>query len=249
MSLIVMKFGGSSVADKERVINAARLIAAERDKGHDIIVVLSAQGRTTDELIEKAHELNPNPSQREMDMLLSAGEQMSVALMAMCLESMGYGAVSLLGWQAGIATGDSHGCARIKGIGAERIKAGLEGGRIVLVAGFQGVDEHGDITTLGRGGSDTTAVALAAALQADECRIYTDVDGVYDRDPRSCPDAVKLDTVTYDRMLLMAQQGAKVLHDRSVQMAKRYNVKIQVLSSFEEGSGTTVCAEEEQDNR
>lgn len=241
MSLIVMKFGGSSVADKERIIHVAGLIADEHEKGSDIIVVLSAQGSTTDDLIAKAHELNAQPSAREMDMLLSAGEQMSVALMAMRLEAIGHKAVSLLGWQAGITTNDNHSCAHIKGISAERIMAGLQAGKIVLVAGFQGVDEHGDVTTLGRGGSDTTAVALAAALKADECRIYTDVDGVYDRDPRTCPEAVKFETITYDHMLDLAKQGARVLHDRSVQMAKRYGVKLEVLSSFDGGRGTIVC--------
>lgn len=248
MSLIVMKFGGSSVADKERMVHVAGLIAQEHENGSDVIVVLSAQGRTTDELIDKAHELNPTPSAREMDMLLSAGEQMSVALMAMRLEAIGHKAISLLGWQAGIATSDRHGCARIKGISAERIKAGLGEGKIVLVAGFQGVDEYGNVTTLGRGGSDTTAVALAAALEADECRIYTDVDGVYDRDPRTCQDAKKYETITYEHMLELAQQGARVLHDRSVQMAKRYGVKLEVLSSFTSGRGTIVCDPPAEDN-
>ncbi len=240
MSLIVMKFGGSSVANKDRIVHVAGLIAEEYKKGNDVVVVLSAQGDTTDDLIAKANEISSAPPAREMDMLLSAGEQMSIALMAMQLDLMGFPAVSLLGWQAGITTNDRHTSARIKDISGARIREELQNRRIVLVAGFQGVDPRGDVTTLGRGGSDTTAVAVAAALRADECRIYTDVDGVYNEDPRRYPNAVKYDTISYDDMLDLAHEGAQVLHDRSVQMAKRYSVKLEVLSSFEATPGTVV---------
>ena len=201
-------------------------------KGNSVVVVLSAQGDTTDDLIAKAEELNPNASKREMDMLLSTGEQISIALCAMAIEGMGYQVVSLTGWQAGMKTDSAYGNARIKRIDTERIQTELDKKKIVLVAGFQGINKYGDITTLGRGGSDTSAVALAAALHADLCQIYTDVDGVYTADPRTVKGARKLEEITFDEMLELASLGAQVLHNRSVEMAKRYNVNLEVLSSF-----------------
>lgn len=240
MSLIVQKFGGSSVADADRVRNVARIITETYQKGNSVVVVLSAQGDTTDDLIEKAQELNPHASKREMDMLLSTGEQISIALCAMCIEGMGYQVVSLTGWQAGMNTDSAYGSARIKRIQTERIQTELDKKKIVLVAGFQGINKYGDITTLGRGGSDTSAVALAAALHADLCQIYTDVDGVYTADPRHVNGARKLEEITFDEMLELASQGAQVLHNRSVEMAKRYNVNLEVLSSFSGNPGTKV---------
>lgn len=240
MALIVQKFGGSSVADAERVRRVAGIIADKYREGNDMVVVLSAQGDTTDDLIAKAMELNPDPSKREMDVLLSTGEQASVALMAMCLEKMGLPVISLTGWQIGMKTNSDYGSARIKRVEAERIRKELDKNRIVLVAGFQGINKFDDITTLGRGGSDTTAVAIAAALEADLCQIYTDVDGVYTADPRKVPNAKKLDEITYDEMLELASMGAKVLHNRSVEMAKRYGIELEVLSSFEKKPGTKV---------
>ena len=240
MSLIVQKFGGSSVADADRVRNVARIITETYQKGNSVVVVLSAQGDTTDDLIEKAQEINPHASKREMDMLLSTGEQISIALCAMCIEGMGYQVVSLTGWQAGMNTDSAYGSARIKRIQTERIQTELDKKKIVLVAGFQGINKYGDITTLGRGGSDTSAVALAAALHADLCQIYTDVDGVYTADPRHVKGARKLDEITYDEMLELATLGAQVLHNRSVEMAKRYNVNLEVLSSFSGQPGTIV---------
>ena len=240
MSLIVQKFGGSSVADADRVRNVARIITETYQKGNSVVVVLSAQGDTTDDLIEKAQELNPHASKREMDMLLSTGEQISIALCAMCIEGMGYQVVSLTGWQAGMNTDSAYGSARIKRIQTERIQTELDKKKIVLVAGFQGINKYGDITTLGRGGSDTSAVALAAALHADLCQIYTDVDGVYTADPRHVNGARKLEEITFDEMLELASQGAQVLHHRSVEMAKRYNVNLEVLSSFSGNPGTKV---------
>ena len=239
MSLIVQKFGGSSVADADRVRNVARIITETYQKGNSVVVVLSAQGDTTDDLIEKAQEINPHASKREMDMLLSTGEQISIALCAMCIEGMGYQVVSLTGWQAGMNTDSAYGSARIKRIQTERIQTELDK-KIVLVAGFQGINKYGDITTLGRGGSDTSAVALAAALHADLCQIYTDVDGVYTADPRHVNGARKLEEITFDEMLELASQGAQVLHNRSVEMAKRYNVNLEVLSSFSGHPGTKV---------
>ena len=240
MSLIVQKFGGSSVADADRVRNVARIITETYQKGNSVVVVLSAQGDTTDDLIEKAQEINPHASKREMDMLLSTGEQISIALCAMCIEGMGYQVVSLTGWQAGMNTDSAYGSARIKRIQTERIQTELDKKKIVLVAGFQGINKYGDITTLGRGGSDTSAVALAAALHADLCQIYTDVDGVYTADPRHVKGARKLEEITFDEMLELASQGAQVLHNRSVEMAKRYNVNLEVLSSFSGNPGTKV---------
>ena len=237
---IVQKFGGSSVADAEKMRRVAGVIADTYAEGHDVVVVLSAQGDTTDDLIEKAHEINPRPSKREMDVLLSTGEQQSVALMAMTLEAMGLPVVSITGWQVGIETNANYGSARIMRISSERIRRELDKRRIVVVAGFQGIDKNDDITTLGRGGSDTTAVALAAVLHADKCQIYTDVEGVYTADPRKVQGARKLKEITYDEMLELASLGAQVLHNRSVEMAKRYGVIIEVLSSYVRKPGTKV---------
>ena len=240
MGLIVQKFGGTSVADTERLRNVARIITDTYKAGNQVVVVLSAQGDTTDDLIEKAKEINPEGSNREMDMLLSTGEQISVALCAMAIEALGYPVVSLTGWQAGILTDTAAKNARIKKIDTERLEAELDQKRIVIVTGFQGVDRNQNITTLGRGGSDTSAVALAAALEADLCQIYTDVDGVYTADPRHVEGARKLDEVTYNEMLELATLGAQVLHNRSVELAKKYNVKLEVLSSFTGHPGTKV---------
>ncbi len=240
MSLIVQKFGGSSVADADKIRNVARIITETYRKGHQVVVVLSAQGDTTDDLIEKAQEINPHASKREMDMLLATGEQISISLMAMAIERMGYQAVSLTGWQAGMRTDSAYGGARIKRVKTERIQRELDKNKIVLVAGFQGINKYDDITTLGRGGSDTSAVALAATLHADLCQIYTDVDGVYTADPRHVVGARKLEEITFDEMLELASLGAQVLHNRSVEMAKRYNVNLEVLSSFSGNSGTKV---------
>ena len=240
MGLIVQKFGGTSVADTERLRNVARIITDTYKAGNQVVVVLSAQGDTTDDLIEKAKEINPEGSNREMDMLLSTGEQISVALCAMATEVLGYPVVSLTGWQAGILTDTAAKNARIKKIDTERLEAELDQKRIVIVTGFQGVDRNQNITTLGRGGSDTSAVALAAALEADLCQIYTDVDGVYTADPRHVKGARKLDEVTYNEMLELATLGAQVLHNRSVELAKKYNVKLEVLSSFTGHPGTKV---------
>ncbi len=241
MSLIVKKFGGSSVANAERVFNVANRIIKDYKDGHDIVVVVSAQGDTTDDLIEKAREINPkNPSKREMDMLLSAGEQISISLLAMAIEKLGCPAVSLLGWQAGFETDSHYGIARIKKVSAERIRNELAKKNIVIVAGFQGLNKYDDITTLGRGGSDTSAVAIAASMKADLCQIYTDVDGVYSADPRKVPNAIKMDEISYDEMLELASLGAQVLNNRSVEMAKKYNVELEVLSSLEVKPGTIV---------
>ena len=240
MGLIVQKFGGTSVADTERLRNVARIITDTYKAGNQVVVVLSAQGDTTDDLIEKAKEINPEGSNREMDMLLSTGEQISVALCAMAIEALGYPVVSLTGWQAGILTDTAAKNARIKKIDTERLEAELDQKRIVIVTGCQGVDRNQNITTLGRGGSDTSAVALAAALEADLCQIYTDVDGVYTADPRHVKGARKLDEVTYNEMLELATLGAQVLHNRSVELAKKYNVKLEVLSSFTGHPGTKV---------
>ena len=240
MALIVQKFGGSSVANAERVFNVAQIITDTYKQGNDVVVVLSAQGDTTDDLIEKANESNPGASKREMDMLLATGEQISIALMAMAIEKLGYPVVSLTAWQIGMQTSSSYGSARINKVEARRITEELDRKRIVLVAGFQGVNRHHDITTLGRGGSDTTAVALAVALKADLCQIYTDVDGVYTADPRLVEDAQKLDEITYDEMLELASLGAQVLHNRSVEMAKRYHMQMEVLYSFSKKPGTIV---------
>ena len=240
MALIVQKFGASSVADADKIRNVARIITDTYQKGNRVVAVLSAQGDTTDDLIEKAAEINPAASKRELDMLLSTGEQISCALCAMAIESMGFPVVSLTGWQAGFRTNSGYGNARIKRVQGERIRAELDKRRIVIVTGFQGLNKYDDITTLGRGGSDTSAVAIAAALNADLCQIYTDVDGVYTADPRLVPSAHKLDEITYDEMLELATLGAQVLHNRSVEMAKRYGVKLEVLSSFSGRPGTKV---------
>ncbi len=240
MALIVQKFGGSSVADAERVNNVANRVVETAQLGNRVVVVVSAQGDTTDDLIEKANEINPHASKREMDMLLSSGEQISISLLAMAIEKLNYPVISLTGWQAGFRTNATSGNARIDKVDVERVQSELDKNNIVVVAGFQGLNRYDDITTLGRGGSDTSAVALAAALQADKCEIYTDVDGVYTADPRIVPDAMKLDEITYDEMLELASLGANVLHNRSVEMAKKYNVKLEVKSSFHKVPGTIV---------
>ena len=238
--LIVKKFGGTSVANKERIFNVAARCIEEYRKGNDVVVVLSAMGKYTDELITMAKDVNEKPPKREMDMLFTIGEQMSVALMAMALDKLGIPAVSLNAFQVSMHTTSTHGNARLKRIDTERIKRELENRKIVVVTGFQGVNKYDDYTTLGRGGSDTTAVALAAALHADACEIYTDVDGVYTADPRKVPKARKLKEITYDEMLDLATLGAGVLHNRSVEMAKKYNVEIEVLSSLKRVPGTIV---------
>jgi len=240
LELIVQKFGGTSVANAEKVMNVAKRVASTYKKGNSVVVVVSAQGHTTDELIDKAMEINKSPSKREMEVLLSTGEQISVALMAMAIESLGCPAVSMTGYQAGIFTNSVYGSARIKNISTERIFRELDKRNIVIVAGFQGYNKYDDITTLGRGGSDTTAVALAAALNADLCEIYTDVDGVYTSDPRIVKNAVKLKDISYDEMLELASLGANVLHNRSVEMAKKYGIKLVVRSSFNDNEGTIV---------
>lgn len=238
--LIVQKFGGSSVADAEKLRNVARRIIKTYDAGNEVVVVLSAQGDTTDELIAKAAEISAKPSKREMDMLLSTGEQQSVALLAMTLIEMGYPAVSLNAHQAGMITTSTYGNSRMRKIDTERLQLELGRKNIVLVTGFQGMNRYDDITTLGRGGSDTTAVALAAKLHADRCEIYTDVNGIYTADPRIVEDAIKLDQITYDDMLELASLGARVLHNRSVELAKKYKVKMVVRSSITEEEGTVV---------
>ena len=240
MALIVQKFGGSSVANAERVMNVASIVADTYKAGNDVVVVVSAQGDTTDDLIAKAKEINPNAPKREMDMLLSAGEQISISLLAMALIKMGLPAISLLGWQAGFHTNSSYSTARIKSVKADRIKMELDRKNIVVVAGFQGLCKYDDITTLGRGGSDTSAVAIAAAMHADRCQIFTDVEGVYTADPRKVPQAKKLKEITYDEMLELATLGAQVLNNRSVEMAKKYNVELEVLSSLKRVPGTIV---------
>ncbi len=240
MAIIVQKFGGSSVADAAKVLNVANRVVDTYREGNSVVVVVSAQGDTTDDLIDKAHEINTNPSKREMDMLLASGEQISIALLAMAIEKIGCPVVSLTGWQAGFLTNSQAGNARIHKVDTERIKAELDQKKIVIVAGFQGLDKYDNITTLGRGGSDTSAVAIAAAIHADKCEIYTDVDGVYTADPRIVKSAKKLDEITYDEMLDLASLGANVLHNRSVEMAKKYGVKLEVKSSFQKIDGTIV---------
>ena len=240
MSLIVQKFGGSSVADRDRIFNVARIVANTHAAGNDVVVVVSAQGDTTDDLIAKAGEITHDPSQREMDMLLATGEQISISLLAMALGETGCPAISLTGWQAGFHTDRAYTRARIKNLDTERIESELSKNRVVVVAGFQGLNRYDDITTLGRGGSDTSAVAIAAALHADLCQIYTDVDGVYTADPRLVPRARKLDEITFDEMLELASLGAQVLNNRSVELAKKYNVELEVLSSLNPIPGTVV---------
>lgn len=243
MGLIVQKFGGSSVANAEKVMNVAGIITDTYREGNDVVVVVSAQGDTTDDLIEKAHEINPKASKRELDMLMTAGEQISVSLLAMAIEKLGFPVISLLGWQAGFNTNSTYGSARIKSIQTNRLRAEIGRRNIVIVAGFQGINKYDDITTLGRGGSDTSAVALAAALHADRCQIYTDVDGVYTADPRKVPDAKKLAEITYDEMLELATLGAQVLNNRSVEMAKKYNVELEVRSSLNSKVPGTIVKE------
>ena len=243
MALIVQKFGGTSVRDAERIDNVADIVTSAYKDGNDVVVVVSAQGDTTDDLTAKAAEVNQRPSKREMDMLLASGEQVSAALLAMAIERMGYPVVSLLGWQAGFNTTSDHGSARIKRIDTSRVKKELDKRRIVVIAGFQGVNRYGDLTTIGRGGSDTSAVAYAAAMHADLCQIYTDVDGVYTADPRKIPGAKKLSCITYDEMLELASLGAQVLRSRSVEMAKKYNIELEVLSSLTRARGTIVKEE------
>lgn len=238
--LIVKKFGGTSVANKERIFNVARRCIEEYKKGNEVVVVLSAMGKYTDELISMAQDINKKPPKREMDMLFTIGEQMSVSLMAMAMESLGVRAVSLNAFQVAMHTTSNYGNARLKRIDSQRIRHELDDGKIVIVTGFQGINKYDDYTTLGRGGSDTTAVALAAALHADACEIYTDVDGIYTADPRVVPNARKLQEITYDEMLDLATLGAGVLHNRSVEMAKKYGVQLVVRSSLNETEGTVV---------
>ena len=238
--LVVKKFGGTSVADKERIYNVARRCVEEYKKGNQVVVILSAMGKQTDVLISMAKEISPNPSKRELDMLLTTGEQTSVALASMAVQELGVPAISLNAFQVAMNTSSVYGNARLKRIDAERIKFELSNNKIVFITGFQGVNKYGDYTTLGRGGSDTTAVAIAAALNADACEIYTDVDGVYTADPRVVKNARKLDAITYDEMLELASFGAGVLHNRSVEMAKKYGVQLVVRSSLNDHEGTIV---------
>ncbi len=240
MSLIVQKFGGTSVANTGRLQNVADIVTSTYKAGNQVVVVVSAQGDTTDDFIAKAAELNDRPSKREMDVLLSAGEQISMALLAMAIQKLGFPVISLTGWQAGIETDINYSEARIRKVTAERIRSELDRNRIVIVAGFQGINKQDDITTLGRGGSDTTAVAIASSHDTAPTEIYTDVDGVYTADPRLVPDARKLEAITYDEMLELATLGAQVLHNRSVEMAKKYNVDLEVVSSFTRNPGTKV---------
>ncbi|MED1723304.1 aspartate kinase [Brevibacillus parabrevis] len=240
MGLIVQKYGGTSVGTIERILRVADRIAGYKEEGHDVVVVVSAMGKSTDVLVDMAKQISAYPSKRELDMLLTTGEQVSIALLAMALHTKGYDAISLTGWQAGITTEAIHGRARIKQIDSERIQAEISRGRVVIVAGFQGLSDEGEITTLGRGGSDTSAVTLAASLNADKCEIFTDVSGVYTADPRMVPAASKLDTISYDEMLELANLGAGVLHPRSVEAAKKYKVRLVVRSSFTAEEGTYV---------
>jgi aspartate kinase len=243
MGIIVQKYGGTSVADAEKIRRAARRVIQTVEKGHGVVVVASARGKQTDQLVADALELNPNPPKREMDQLLSTGEQQTVSLFAMALDAMGRDAISFTGGQIRMMTDSMHTRARIQSIEADRIHKQLDLGKIVIVAGFQGIDEHENITTLGRGGSDTTAVAIAAALGADECEIYTDVDGIYTADPRIFKDAAKMDEISYDEMLEMASLGAGVMHPRSIEFGKKYDVKIHVRSSSEDTEGTRIIHE------
>jgi len=249
MALVVQKYGGTSVGDVDRIRNVAGRVIRSRKEGHQVVVVVSAMAGETDKLIRLARQVTTNPDEREMDVLVSTGEQITIALLAMALKAMGYNAKSYLGFQIKIATDSAFGKARITGIESEKMLEDLRNGRIVVVAGFQGVDESENITTLGRGGSDTTAVAVAAAIRADVCEIYTDVDGVYTTDPNVCSKARKLSRISYDEMLEMASLGAKVLQIRSVEFAKKYDVPIHVRSSFNENPGTIVCKEEKEMER
>jgi aspartate kinase len=249
MALVVQKYGGTSVGDTERVKNVARRILNTKNQGHEVVVVVSAMAGETDKLIRLAQQVTANPDERELDVLVSTGEQVSIALLAIALKAMGCDAKSYLGFQIKIATDSAYGKARITGIESEKMLDDLESGRVVVVAGFQGVDEADNITTLGRGGSDTTAVAVAAALKADVCEIYTDVDGVYTTDPNVCAKARKLSKISYDEMLEMASLGAKVLQIRSVEFAKKYGVRVHVRSSFNDNPGTIVCEEDKEMER
>ena len=246
MAIIVQKYGGTSVGTPERIAAVAEKVIATRDQGNSVVVVVSAMSGETNRLLALADEISDKPSPRELDVLLATGEQVTIALLSMALENRGCAARSYTGAQVHIRTDSAHNKARIREIDDKRMHADLDAGRVVVVAGFQGVDEEGNITTLGRGGSDTTAVALAAALKADECQIYTDVDGVYTTDPRVVPDARRLDRITFEEMLEMASLGSKVLQIRSVSFAGRYNVPLRVLSSFEEGEGTLITYEDEK---
>ena len=246
MALVVQKYGGTSVGDVERIRNVARRVLHTKNQGHEVVVVVSAMAGETDKLIRLAQQVTPNPDEREMDVLVSTGEQVSIALLAIALKDMGVDAKSYLGFQIKIATDSAFGKARITGIESEKVLNDLKNGRVVVVAGFQGMDESDNITTLGRGGSDTTAVAVAAALKADACEIYTDVDGVYTTDPNICSKARKLSRISYDEMLEMASLGSKVLQTRSVEFAKKYDVPIHVRSSFNDNPGTIVCKEDEE---
>jgi aspartate kinase len=237
---IVQKYGGTSLENRDRVLTAARRMAELALQGHQVVGVVSAQGHTTDALVAAAMELTHLPDQRELDMCLAAGEQISAGLMALAIRSLGCPAVSLTGWQAGLATDGEYGNARILGLRGDRIRRELDRGNVVVVAGFQGLGPENDITTLGRGGSDTSAVALAAFLQADRCQIFTDVDGVYDRDPRRYPQAMRFDRIGYDRMLELIAAGAQVLHDRSVELARDYGIEVEVLSAFTGAPGTVL---------
>ena len=238
--LMVQKYGGTSLGDSDKIRSAARRAAELKGAGHELVIVVSAQGDTTDLMIEKAARINRHRAAREMDAYLASGEQMSAGLLAMAIGALGCGAVSLTGWQAGIHTDGIHGNANILDIDTRRIRKELDAGKIVVVSGFQGVDSEGDITTLGRGGSDTTAVALAAYLRADKCQIFTDVDGVYDRDPRVFSDAVRFSCISYEKMMALIENGAQVLHDRSVEFARNHKIAVEVLSAFTGQPGTVV---------
>ena len=249
MSIVVQKFGGTSVADAAKIRQAANRAVKASEQGKQVVMVCSARGKQTDQLVADAHELNPNPPKREMDMLLSTGEQQTVSLMAMALDAMGHKAISFTGAQVGMITDAAHSKARIQSIDSKKIKKVLDDGNMVIVAGFQGVDEYGNITTLGRGGSDTSAVALAAAIEAEVCEIYTDVDGIYSTDPRKYPNAIKLDQISYDEMLELASLGAGVMHGRAIEFGKKYDVSIHVRSSMNDNPGTLITHEVPKNGR
>ncbi len=247
MALIVQKYGGTSVGSPERIKNVAKRVKRAREEGHDVVVVVSAMSGETNRLVALAHEMQESPDPREMDVVLATGEQVTIGLLAMALKNIGVDAKSYTGWQVAVKTDTAHTKARIESIDDERMRADLQAGRVVIVAGFQGISSTGDVSTLGRGGSDTSAVALAAALKADECQIYTDVDGVYTTDPRVVPEARRMETVTFEEMLELASLGSKVLQIRSVEFAGKYQVRLRVLSSLEEGgSGTLISFEEDE---
>ncbi|WP_416192200.1 aspartate kinase [Neisseria sp. CCUG12390] len=248
MALIVQKYGGTSVGSAERIKNVANRVAKARAEGHDVVVVVSAMSGETNRLVALAHEMQNTPDPRELDVVLSTGEQVTIGLLAMALKNIGVDAKSYTGWQVALKTDTAHTKARIESIDDEKMRADLKAGRVVIVAGFQGISSEGDISTLGRGGSDTSAVALAAALKADECQIYTDVDGVYTTDPRVVPEARRLDTITFEEMLELASLGSKVLQIRSVEFAGKYKVRLRVLSSLQDGGNGTLITFEEDDN-